>query len=244
METSLHKQLKLLYADSEEQTEVEHAGFRIDAITPSGQLVEIQHASLGSLRDKTRKLLARRGTSLRIVKPIVNRKRVSTIDPKNDTVIRSRMSPKRGQVIDIFEDLVHFSNVFPARRLCLELLLVDIEEIRIDRARPTRRGKRYKTIDQRLTEAYTGHELRNKSDLVRLLPYEQLRGNFNTSQLAAAIGRPRWFAQKVAYCLRETSAAKIAGKQGNSLVYKMMTVRKNTKKYATDDPARRNTNAA
>lgn len=244
METSLHKQLKLLYADSEAQTEVERDGFRIDALTSRGQLIEIQHASLGSLRDKTRKLLARRGTSLRIVKPIVSRKRVSTVEPKNQEVIRSRMSPKRGQVIDVFEDLVHFSKVFPARGLCLEVLMVDIEEIRVDRARPTRRGKRYKTIDQRLTEAFASYELRLKSDLVRLLPYQQLRGDFCTSQLAAVIGRPRWFAQKVAYCLRETGAAKIAGKQGNSLVYRLMPVRANKRKSTSSELDYRSTDAA
>ncbi|GAB5405909.1 MAG: hypothetical protein Aurels2KO_41400 [Aureliella sp.] len=230
METSLHKQLKHRYASEESQTEVVFEGYRIDAIADNGELIEIQHASLGALRDKTRKLLKNTKKTLRIVKPILARKRVSTLDGPDGEVIRSRMSPKRGEIIDVFEDLVHFSSVFPLRRLILEVLLVETEEIRIDRERPSRRGKKYKTLDQRLTSVDQATELRLKSDLVRLLPYKSLPRVFDTSQLAEAIGRPRWLAQKVAYCLRETGAAKIAGKEGNSLKYSLMPIRAKTRK--------------
>ncbi len=225
METSLHKQLKHRYASEESQTEVVFEGYRIDAIADNDELIEIQHASLGALRDKTRKLLDNTNKTLRIVKPILARKRVSTLDKPDGDVIRSRMSPKRGEIIDVFEDLVHFTSVFPMRRLILEVLLVETEELRIDRERPSRRGKKYKTLDQRLTSVDDATQLCTKSDLVRLLPHTKLPKVFDTSQLAEAIARPRWFAQKVAYCLRETGAAKIAGKAGNSLQYSLMSVR-------------------
>ena len=42
METSLHRQLKLHYAVCAEQTEVVVEGYRIDAISPSGELIEIR----------------------------------------------------------------------------------------------------------------------------------------------------------------------------------------------------------
>lgn len=233
METSLHKQLKLHYAASEAETEVTVDGFRIDAISASGELVEIQHASLGALRGKTKKLLQGTKHSLRIVKPIIARKRVITLTRRGGEPKRSRMSPKRGSVLDFFEDFVHFSTVFPLRRLTLEIVLIEAEETRVDRPKPTRR-KKYSPIDQQLIQVHESIELRTKADLVRQLPVEHLPMPFDTAELAAAMQRPRWFAQKVAYCLRVTGAAKLAGKRGNSQLYRVSRprVRKSAKNAA------------
>ena len=226
METSLHRQLKAHYAPNEEAIEVQHEGFRIDAVLDSGELVEIQHASLGALRDKTRKLLSQTKNRLRIIKPVLARKRVTTLTDRDGEVKRSRMSPKRGTVVDIFEDLVHFSTVFPRARLTLEIALIEAEEVRLDRKRPTRRGVRHRTIDQRLVEVIDSVELRTKNDLLELLPYTALPTEFDTAELGAAMDRPRWFAQKVAYCLRHTGVAKLVGKRGNSQLYRLTKKRR------------------
>ncbi len=221
METSLHRQLKLHYAATAEQTEVVVDGYRIDAISDTGELIEIQHASLGALRDKTQQLLTRRGRSLRIVKPIVIRKRLLTLHKRGGEVKRSRMSPKRGDLLDIFIDLVHFTNVFPRSRLTLEVVLIEAQEVRVDLKQPTRRGKRHRTLDQQLTSVQQSFEFRTKHDLLDQLPLAQLPSPFDTAQLAAALERPRWLAQKIAYCLRQTGAAKLAGKRGNAQLYQV-----------------------
>ena len=41
-----------------------------------------------------------------------------------------------------------------------------------------------------------------------------------TADLAEAMGQPRWLAQKLAYCLRESGAAELCGKAGNALLYR------------------------
>jgi hypothetical protein len=43
---------------------------------------------------------------------------------------------------------------------------------------------------------------------------------FSTADLAVAMGQPRWLAQKLAYCLRESGAAELCGKAGNALLYR------------------------
>src|SRR5271157_4768736 len=68
METSLHRELKLLYAGRQARYEVSLAGNRIDAIA-RGRLIEIQHGSLGAIRDKIRNLLESHRVT--IVKPII-----------------------------------------------------------------------------------------------------------------------------------------------------------------------------
>jgi hypothetical protein len=226
METSLHKQLKLHYAATADQTEVTIDGFRIDAISSNGELIEIQHASLGALRDKTKRLLTRSKHALRIIKPIIARKRVITLAGRDGDVLRSRMSPKRGELLDLFLDLVHFATVFPMKRLTLEFVLIEAEETRVDRKRPTRRGKKYVSLDQHLVHIQESIVLGTPKELLEQLPVAQLPSPFDTADLAAALQRPRWFAQKVAYCLRQTGAIKQSGKRGNSQLYDVVRFRK------------------
>jgi DNA-binding IclR family transcriptional regulator len=51
-----------------------------------------------------------------------------------------------------------------------------------------------------------------------LLP-EALDNPFTTSDLARALGQPRWLMQKMTYCLREMGVIEQAGKQGNAILY-------------------------
>lgn len=220
VETTLHQQLKSLYAGDESSTEVRLGGFRIDAIAEDGELIEIQHASLGALRNKTRKLLSARGQRrLRIVKPIVRSKRITTLCSQKGKVLRSRMSPKTGDWLDLFADLVYFVGVFPRRGLTLEVVLIDAEEFRIDRIPKRRRGKKYQSLDIQLLALGDRINLTSVADLMRRMPLQQLDGSFDTKQLALALKKPRWLAQKAAFCLRTIGGIIPVGKCGNSQLY-------------------------
>ncbi len=219
METSLHRQLKQHYAGEDGATEVVVDGFRIDAIATCGELIEIQHASLGALRSKCRQLLDGTERRLKIVKPIIARKRVTTLVRRGGPVKRTRMSPIRGNLAELFVDLVHFSDVFPRDRLTLEFALIESEEIRVDRKQPTRRRKKYSLVDQQLIQVIDTLQVCTTDDLLSQVPIRYLPMPFDTAELGAAMDQPRWFAQKVAYCLRTTGAVKLAGKRGNSLLY-------------------------
>ena len=48
--------------------------------------------------------------------------------------------------------------------------------------------------------------------------------DFSTEDIARLAGIPRWLARKMAYCLRKTGATTIAGKRGNSVLYRADTV--------------------
>jgi len=180
------------------------------------------------LRDKTRRLLTRSKHTLRIVKPIIARKRVVTLQQPDGEVLRSRMSPKRGELIDLFQDLVHFANVFPMKRLTLEFVLIEAQETRIDKKNRRRRAKQYVSLDQQLISVGQSIEFSTARDLLALIPIDQLPQTFDTAHLSTALSRPRWFAQKVSYCLRETGCIKIAGKRGNSQLYRLVSPRRRT----------------
>lgn len=219
METSLHRDLKALYAREGAQTEVKLGAYRIDVVCGK-QLVEIQHGSLSAIRDKVRHLLA--DHRVLIVKPIVAQKRLVKQSARGGRIIGQRMSPKRGRLLDLFDELVYFTRVFPHERLVLEVPLVEIEEWRYPGHGRRRRWRAsdHEVEDQKLIAVQEVHRLRTAADLGRLVRGPRpLPDPFHTGQLAAALGVQRWFAQRIAYCLRKTGTVEEVGKQGNARLY-------------------------
>ena len=220
METSLHRQLKQVYAGPDAQTEVPwEGGYRIDAVRDS-TLIEIQHGSLAAIRDKIRKLVERH--QVLVVKPIVVRKRLIKLARKNGREVDRRLSPKRGKLLDVFDELVYFTRAFPHPQLTLDVALVDTEEIRYPGhgRRRRRRDNDYQIADQHLAAVHGIERLRTARDLWNLLGIE-LNGQFDTADLARALELDRHEAQRIAYCLREMGSVKQVGKRGNAKLYKL-----------------------
>jgi hypothetical protein len=219
METSLHRALKSLYAGDTAQTEVVLDKYRIDAIS-GGQLIEIQHGSLAAIRDKIRRLVE--SHSVLVVKPIVAKKMLIKQDGPQGRVLTRRLSPKRGKIWDIFEELVFFTRVFPHPRLAIEVVLVEVEEWRYPGHGRRRRWRRNDQVvaDQKLVSVGQTIRLSTAADLVDLVP-AKLPKQFHTGHLADLAGIHRSVAQRIAYCLREMKAIEHVGKQGNALVYRL-----------------------
>jgi hypothetical protein len=219
METSLHRDLKKLYAGRDARTEVVLDKFRIDAIK-GGVLIEIQHGSLAAIRDKVRRLLDTH--AVLVVKPIVARKLLVKQDSPAGRVLSRRLSPKRGKLLDIFEDLVYFTRVFPHPKLTLEIVLVEVEEWRYPGHGRRRRWRRDDQIvaDQKLVSVSQSVRLCRPADLMQLVPADLPRP-FHTGHLAELAGIRRPVAQRVAYCLREMKAVEQKGKWGNTLLYRV-----------------------
>jgi hypothetical protein len=217
METTLHSQLKTLYAGTEARVEERVEGFRVDAVR-DGQLVEIQHGSLAAIRTKIARLLVRH--RVLVVKPLVVRKHLVRLACRGGPEVSRRLSPKQGELLDLFDELVCFTRVFPHPRLTLETPLVEVEERRFPGHGRRRRWRRsdHEVEDQRLLAVLAVHRFRAAGDLLSLLPVD-LPQPFHTGQLAGLLDTRRWIAQRIAYCLRQTGAAKVCGKAGNALLY-------------------------
>jgi hypothetical protein len=217
METSLHRQLKSHYAEANGSTEVTLGKYRIDVVRGQ-ELIEIQHGSLATIRDKVRALLKQH--QVRVVKPIIARKHLVKRKAKGKAVYERRLSPKRGTILDLFYEMVYFCRVFPHENLMLEVPLVTVEEWRFPGhgRRRWRHRKDHQVEDQKLVDVEQVHEFRTAADLNRMLP-EGLPCPFSTQHIAAGLQVDRSFARLVAYSLRETGAIKQVAKQGNSLLY-------------------------
>jgi len=221
METSLHQRLKHIYADDESQIERRVGRYIIDVIRDD-ELIEIQHASLSTISRKVQTLL--KTHRVRVVKPLVIRKQLIRCASKGRQVVSRRKSPKRGHLLDVFDELIYFTRVFPHRNLVLEVPLIEIEEWSYptppSKKRRRRPPKKYQVEDQRLVRVIDVHEFRTSQDLASLLP-DYLPQPFDTEQLAKAMDTQRWIAQKVAYCLRHMKAIKCVGKKGNAILYRL-----------------------
>lgn len=219
METSLHRQLKQLYAHSGAEQEVTLGDYRIDVVNPDA-LVEIQHGSLSAIRDKIACLLKKH--RVLVVKPIVARKRIIKLRRSGGPVLTQRWSPKRGTPLDLFDELVYFTRVFPHANLTLEVPLVQVEERRFPGhgRRRWRRDKDHQVEDLQLVEVGETYRFNTATDLRQLLP-DQLPEPFHTGHLAQRLNVSRWVAGRIAYCMRQTGGAIQVGTQGNAKLYKL-----------------------
>ncbi len=217
METSLHRELKAVYARQGSRLEVQVGDYRIDVVS-AGQLVEIQHGPLAAIRDKVQTLLA--AHRVLVVKPIVVKKVLVKQTAKGGRILGRRVSPKRGRILDLFDELVYFTRVFPHQRLTLDIPLVDIEEWRYPGHGRRRRWRPndHQVEDQKLTAIREVYRLRTASDMGRLITCPLPRP-FHTGHLAASLRVERRFAQRMAYCLRKIGALNEVGKKGNARLY-------------------------
>jgi hypothetical protein len=226
VEWSLHRQLKERFGPVfGGRLEVGLEGFRIDAIDADGALIEIQSGSLGPLRGKLRRLLP--SYRVRVVKPVVLSRRLLRRAQSDGEDLSARLSPRRGELVEVFDDLVGLVPFFPHPNLDVEILTVEIDELRLLR----RRRPGYTIFDRRLRAVVESMTLRQPPDLWALLPND-LINPFTTRDLADRLGRPLDFAQRVAYFLRSTGAAETVGNIGNRRVY--------AKRYATASSLKNN----
>jgi hypothetical protein len=224
METSLHRDLKRLYGGADAQFEAALGRHRIDVIS-GGRLVEIQLASLGAIRDKVRALA--REHHVVVVKPIIVRKMLVKRAAENGPVVSQRLSPKRGTILDLFQELVHFTRAFPHPRMTLEVPLIDIEEWRYPGHGRRRRWRRedWQVEDQKLIALHETHCFQTAADLARLVA-RPLPRRFHTGHLAEALAVQRWMAQQIAYCLRHMRMVREVGKLGNARLYEFTAMGK------------------
>jgi hypothetical protein len=213
VETSLHRQLKERYGpEMGGSAEVAVCGFRVDAVSAEGTLTEVQSASLGPLKGKLLRLLP--DHRVRVVKPVVLARRIVRRTRRDGADVSARLSPKRGSLVDVFDDLIGLARIFPHPNLSVDVLAVEIDEVRI----PRRRWPGHAVVDRRLRHIAATVTLRQASDLWSLLP-EVRAGSFTTLDLAERLERPIAFAQRVAYCLRLAGAVETLGKVGNRWIY-------------------------
>lgn len=222
METTLHRQLKEHYCQPNARIEVKLGRYRIDVVN-GDRLVEIQRSGLAAIRDKVNRLCCD-GYQVDVVKPLVARKRLVKLSSENGSETSRRWSPLKATVLDVFDELLYFTRVFPHPNLRMLIPLIEIEEVRFPghgRRRRKRKGD-FVVKDRFILDIHETHVFETVLDLQSLLP-DDLPKKFDTGELAQGLEVPRHQAQRIGYVLRKTGVAKECGKRGNAIVYKLVS---------------------
>jgi hypothetical protein len=156
---------------------------------------------------------------MRLVHPVAAEKWIVKLDHDGRETSRRR-SPKRGIPTDVCGELVSFPTLLSHPNFSLEILLVTEEEVRTpDSKKGWRRGG-YVIEERRLVDVMGRLTIDSPQDLVALLPAD-LPDPFTTADLAERLGRSRHLAQEVAYCVRESGAVAVVGRDRRGILYRV-----------------------
>jgi hypothetical protein len=214
-EKPLHAALKEWCAKPGDRVEVEVDGYLVDLVR-GDLLIEIQTGGFSGIKQKLWTLTE--AHRLRLVYPVAHEKWIVKLAGDGQRQLSRRKSPKRGQVEDVFAELVSLPRLITRTNFSLDVLLIQEEEARVHEPGRAWRRRGWVTHERRLLQVLSRHTFETGTDLAGLLP-ASLGGEFTTADLAAALSRPRWLAQKMAYCLRKAGLIQAVGKRGRSILY-------------------------
>jgi hypothetical protein len=210
-EGPLHAAIKHMLARAGDRLEVPIGAFVIDLVRADGELVEVQTGGFSALGRKLDALLD--AHRFRIVYPVAAERRIVRVD-ENGEITSVRRSPRRADVIEVFDKLVAFPSLLTHPHLTVEVLLLREDHVR--GGRPERVGRRTRDPgERRLIDVLDRAEFRSPGDILRALPALP-SDPFSTRELAELFGCSTPLAQRAAYCLRMMGIIEAAGKRGRT----------------------------
>ncbi len=175
-ESSLHKSLKILYQEIYEgESEVERDGYIYDIITKNGNVVEIQTKNLSKLLPKILTTIEK-GHNIKLVHPVIITNRIELKDEKGNK-ISNRKSPKKGHILDIFNELTGIYPVLSNPHFSLEIVEIEMTEERLRTKEPvqSKNGRRrfrrnWIKNGKRLENIINTRRFSKPEDYLQLLP--------------------------------------------------------------------------
>jgi hypothetical protein len=220
-EKHLHASLKARYLEPGDETEARVDGYIVDILRPGrpgrpGLIIEVQTGSFSKIARKMRDLVTRHRVLL--VHPIPRDRWIVKLARTKRDVVTRRKSPKHAGLIDVFEELVAFPDLIGHPNFGVDVVLTAEETVWRPDSRKGWRRRGWVVAERRLLDVYETVSLRGREDFGSTVP-AGLPAEFLTSDLAAAVGRPRFVAQRMAYCLRRAGVIEKVGGGRSGFVY-------------------------
>src|SRR4051794_36812511 len=117
-ETSLHAALKRWYARPGDEVEAEVDGYVVD-LRRGDTLIEIQTCNFAAIRSKLLALVERH--PVRLLHPIASEKLIVRMPRTGANQFSRRRSPKRGQSVQLFVELVSIPDLIDHPNFSLEV---------------------------------------------------------------------------------------------------------------------------
>lgn len=214
-EKTLHAVLKAYEEPDSSYHEIRINGYIAD-ICRDGSITEIQTARFDAMRAKLAAFLP--SFDVRIVYPIPHEKWVIWVDPLTGHPGKKNRSPKKGSFADAFRELYRIRPFLTHPNLTVELLLIDMEEYRLQDGwgKDGKRGShRFDRVPLTLSDSFTIHDA---GDYAALIP-ETLEEPFTSAGFAKAARCTRARAQTALLLLTELGAVERCGRKGRSYIY-------------------------
>ena len=213
-EGSLHADLKRHYLQPGDDAEIPFGSFVIDVVRRPGseheQLIEIQTGSFAAMGRKLYHLLE--SHDVLVVHPIS----VRTVLVRGE---RRRVSPKRGDVWSLLDELVSVPTLLDHPRFEMDVVFAETSTIQ-QHDETLRRGRGgWRTIDRVLDRIVEVRRFRSMADIAALAG-PRLSPGFTTADLAEAAQTRRQSAQKLAYCLAAAGCIEMVGRSKSGKHYR------------------------
>jgi hypothetical protein len=215
-ESSLHRSLKIRYADQEGQIETPVGDYVCDAVNGSGEIIEVQTGSFGPLKRKIHDLASR--GPVRIIHPIIVNKTIE-LREKDGSPVSVRKSPRRGTEWDLFKALLYAPLLPLTKGLVIELAMVDVLEKRVRDGQGSWRRGGISITDRELSAWLRAVPLAEKRDYRIFIPFTGGE-EFTVRALAEKAHIRPALAGKALYVLTKIGVVERAGKSGSAWVYR------------------------
>lgn len=200
-----------------DQLEARVDGYIVD-IVRGEQLIEIQTRNLAALKRKLRALLEHH--PLRLVYPIAQEKWIVRKTASGKEILARRKSPHRGQLRDLFGELVSIPDLILHPNFVLEIALIQEEEIRHADGRGSWRRRGHSIHDHKLLQVLETVTFETKQDFLSFLPGD-LEQPFSNQSLATRLGDSIYATRRMTYCLRKMGVIRLVAKNRNQLLFQI-----------------------
>jgi hypothetical protein len=154
------------------------------------------------------------------VYPIASEKTIVVYDAKKENVLYKRRSPKKGELIDLADEIIHIPGLITHPNFSLEVLLTKEEDIRSADGKGSWRRKGVSLIDRKLLDIINRVHFDQARDYLRLLPGD-MPSAFTNRQLAKLMRKPIRKIQKLTYSFKKMGLLEVIDRQRNAQVFRI-----------------------
>ena len=128
-EKRVHRAIKKFVCEDENCFEVK-IGSSVADVLSCGVIYEIQTGSFYPLTKKISAYLSSSDYEIRVIYPIISKRKIVRVDKDTGEVLRSRISSARQNTMKILPELIYLSDSLKSRRLSFEIYSIYAEEHR------------------------------------------------------------------------------------------------------------------
>ena len=216
-EKTTHMILKNFYEPDSDKQEVPLGNYVADIFTGQ-EIIEIQSAQFGKMRDKLKAFLPEYRVT--IVHPLPCKKWLIWVDEETGALSVPRKSPKKASVYHAFLELYRIRDYLADRNLTVKLLLMEMEEYKLLNGYGVSRKLRASRYDRIPLEILEEIVIERPEDLMQFIPLE-LEGPFTVKQFARAAHIEERLASLALKLYQYYGMIERTGKEGRAYVYEV-----------------------